>query len=71
LPTEIPEIRKPLLTLSLKKPSYIAEATSLNCELFICGDVYYFEGHEVAQSVEALRNKLEVRGFVSVIGIFH
>ena len=29
------------------------------------------ERHEMVQSVEALRNKLEVRGFDSVIGIFH
>jgi hypothetical protein len=29
------------------------------------------KGHEVAQSVEALRYKLEVRGLDSVIGIFH
>jgi hypothetical protein len=73
LPAETFQIRvgKPLLTLSLKKPSYNAEATLKNCELFIYGDVYYIKGHEVGQSVEALSNKLEVRGFDSVIGIFH
>ena len=74
LPAETYEIRvgKPLLTLSLKKPSYNAEATLKNCELFIYGDVlHYVKGHEVAKSVEALRNKLEVRGFDSVIRIFH
>jgi hypothetical protein len=34
-----PEIGKPLLTLSLTKPSYNAEATTKNCELFVYGDV--------------------------------
>ena len=70
LAAETHEIGKPLLTLSLTKPSYNAEATTKNCELFIYGDAYYIKRHEVAQSVEALRNKLEVRGFDSVIGIF-
>jgi hypothetical protein len=58
LAAETPEIGKPLLTLSLTKPSYNAQATTKNCELFIYGDVYYIKRHEVVQSVEALRNKL-------------
>jgi len=62
---------KPLLTLSLTKPSYNAETTLKKCELFIYGDVYYIKGHETVQSVEALRKKLEVPGFDSVIEIFH
>jgi len=71
LSAETSKIGKPVLTLSLTKPIYNAEAILKKCELFIYEDVYYIKGHEVAQSVEALRNKLEVRGFDSVIGIFH